>query len=235
MARTEVVMPQMGESITTGTITKWNKQPGEKIEIDEILLEISTDKVESEIPSPMEGVVVELLFEEGETVDVGEPIAYIDDDPNAKAGAGSKKEKDESEKASEESVEKEPKKEEPKKEETVKASDKKPEKKDGSRRFYTPLVRKLAEENEVDLSELEDIKGSGAGGRVNRDDFMSFLEQRKSGKGPQKRFRSKRSGAFGSSLWQGRAGGNCSHGQYEKNHCPQYAGEQANQPSRQFN
>ncbi|MEX0798590.1 MAG: dihydrolipoamide acetyltransferase family protein [Bacteriovoracaceae bacterium] len=187
MARTEVVMPQMGESITTGTITKWNKQPGEKIEIDEILLEISTDKVESEIPSPMEGVVVELLFEEGETVDVGEPIAYIDDDPNAKAGAGSKKEKDESEKASEESVEKEPKNEEPKKEETVKASDKKPEKKDGSRRFYTPLVRKLAEENEVDLSELEDIKGSGAGGRVNRDDFMSFLEQRKSGKGPQKK------------------------------------------------
>jgi pyruvate dehydrogenase E2 component (dihydrolipoamide acetyltransferase) len=83
MARVEVVMPQMGESITTGTITKWNKQPGDKIEIDEILLEISTDKVESEIPSPVEGKVVELIYPEGETIDVGKVIAYIDDDMNA--------------------------------------------------------------------------------------------------------------------------------------------------------
>ena len=62
MARIEVVMPQMGESITTGTITKWHKQPGEVIELDAILLEISTDKVESEIPSPVEGKIVQLLF-----------------------------------------------------------------------------------------------------------------------------------------------------------------------------
>ncbi len=62
MARVEVVMPQMGESITTGTITSWNKNVGDKIEIDEILLEISTDKVESEIPSPVEGKIVEITL-----------------------------------------------------------------------------------------------------------------------------------------------------------------------------
>ncbi|MBC74514.1 MAG: hypothetical protein CME64_00705 [Halobacteriovoraceae bacterium] len=174
MARTEVVMPQMGESITTGTITKWNKQPGDKIEIDEILLEISTDKVESEIPSPMEGVVVELLFEEGDTVDVGKPIAYIDDDPNAtpSSGGGSDKKEEKKEEASESKG--------AQSYETVHAKESKSE---GGRRFYTPLVRKLAEENNVDLSELENIDGSGAGGRVNKDDFMNFLENRKSGGG----------------------------------------------------
>ena len=83
MARVEVVMPQMGESITTGTITKWHKNVGDAIEIDEILLEISTDKVESEIPSPTEGKIVELLYPEGETIDVGKLIAVIDDDMNA--------------------------------------------------------------------------------------------------------------------------------------------------------
>ena len=83
MARHEIVMPQMGESITTGTITKWTKSVGEEIEIDEILLEISTDKVESEIPSPIGGRVAAILFEEGETIDVGVKIAEIEDDPAA--------------------------------------------------------------------------------------------------------------------------------------------------------
>src|SRR5690606_11474347 len=87
MARIEVVMPQMGESITTGTITKWHKQPGEVIELDAILLEISTDKVESEIPSPVEGRIVQLLYPEGTTVDVGKPIAIIEDDLDAKVDA----------------------------------------------------------------------------------------------------------------------------------------------------
>lgn len=181
MARTEVVMPQMGESITTGTITKWNKQPGDKIEIDEILLEISTDKVESEIPSPMEGVVVELLYEEGETVDVGQPIAYIDDDPNAKPSAGGDKGGKKEEPAKEEKPEASSEKAGSVGDMAVHSKEGKGESSEGGRRFYTPLVRKLAEENGVDLSELEHIQGSGAGGRVNRDDFMKYLESRKSG------------------------------------------------------
>jgi pyruvate dehydrogenase E2 component (dihydrolipoamide acetyltransferase) len=169
MARTEVVMPQMGESITTGTITKWCKAPGDKIEIDEILLEISTDKVESEIPSPMEGVVVELLYEEGETIDVGKVIAYIDDDPNAKPSSGGGAAKAEAPK--EEKVEAAPVKEaQPAASSNTQSS--------GGRRFYTPLVRKLAEENGVDLNELANINGSGAGGRVNKEDFENYLKNR---------------------------------------------------------
>ena len=78
--RHEIVMPQMGESITTGTITKWHKAPGDKIALDEILLEISTDKVESEIPAPIDGRVEELLFKEGDTVDIQKLIAIIEDD-----------------------------------------------------------------------------------------------------------------------------------------------------------
>jgi len=88
MARNDIVMPQMGESITNGTITKWHKQPGDKIEIDEILLEISTDKVESEIPSPFSGRVAEILFEEGETIDVGIKIASVEDDDSVELSGG---------------------------------------------------------------------------------------------------------------------------------------------------
>ena len=84
--RHEIVMPQMGESITNGTITKWHKAAGDMVEIDETLLEISTDKVESEIPSPIAGKIVEIKYPEGETVDVGILIAVIDDDANATVG-----------------------------------------------------------------------------------------------------------------------------------------------------
>lgn len=170
MARTEVVMPQMGESITTGTITKWCKALGDKIEIDEILLEISTDKVESEIPSPMEGVVVELLYEEGETIDVGKVIAYIDDDPNAKpSSGGSSDSAPKAEAKSEEKVEAAPAKQ---------AAPAASNESTGGRRFYTPLVRKLAQENGVALNELQNISGSGAGGRVNKEDFENYLKTR---------------------------------------------------------
>ncbi len=172
MARVEVVMPQMGESITTGTITKWNKAVGDTIEIDEILLEISTDKVESEIPSPVEGKIAELLFPEGETIDVGKVIAVIEDDMDADISASSAPAK---------------KTEAPKEEkvaETKAASAPVEEETSGERRFYTPLVKKLAKENGVALSELKQIKGSGAGGRVNRADFENYLKTRGSGATP---------------------------------------------------
>jgi 2-oxoglutarate dehydrogenase E2 component (dihydrolipoamide succinyltransferase) len=167
MARHEIVMPQMGESITNGTITKWHKQPGDKIEIDEILLEISTDKVESEIPSPMEGRIEEVKFPEGETVDVGIVIAIVEDDLSVPFGGGS------SESAA-------PAKEE-KTESTPAPSQEAPaasEEKSEGRRFYTPLVKSLAQKHGVALSELENIKGSGAGGRVNKEDFMNYLDNK---------------------------------------------------------
>lgn len=170
MARVEVVMPQMGESITTGTITKWNKQPGDKIEIDEILLEISTDKVESEIPSPVEGKVVELIYPEGETIDVGKVIAYIDDDMNAEVSSSAAAPA----KTAEVKVSTS---------EVVAVSTNTESETDG-RRFYTPLVKKLAKDNGVALSELAHINGSGAGGRVNREDFENYLANRSKATAP---------------------------------------------------
>ena len=166
MARVEIVMPQMGESITTGTITKWHKNVGDTIEIDEILLEISTDKVESEIPSPTEGKIIEILYPEGDTIDVGKLIAVLDDDLNAEVSAASSAPaaKEEAAPAAAAPV--------------VEATTSTPTANTGERRFYTPLVKKLAQENGVDINELANINGSGAGGRVNKDDFMSFLSTR---------------------------------------------------------
>jgi len=164
MAKNEIVMPQMGESITTGTITKWNKNVGDEIEIDEIILEISTDKVESEIPSPFSGRVEELLYEEGETIDVGKVIAIIEDDLSAPASkkdsSSAKKSTSEPEKASEK-----------------KAPTKNTQKPTSSTstKFYTPLVKKMAKEAGIELSQLDHISGSGAAGRVNKSDFEKFM------------------------------------------------------------
>ena len=174
MAKHEIVMPQMGESITNGTITKWHKQAGDMIELDEILLEISTDKVESEIPSPMEGRIEEILFPEGETIDIGIKIAVIEDDPsNVAFGGGASTEASSAPKAAAPTEASAPAATEP--EAPAKAAA--PEKGEG-RRFYTPLVRSLANKHGVELSELEHIKGSGAAGRVNKADFMNFLDNR---------------------------------------------------------
>lgn len=161
--REDVVMPQMGESITNGTITKWHKAPGDMIEIDEILLEISTDKVESEIPSPYAGRVEEVLFEEGETIDVGIKIASIETDSSKPMGASSSSAPAPVAATATESV-------------AVAASQTATS--DGARRFYTPLVRTLAAKHGVDLNELVGLTGSGAGGRVNKADFMKYLDNR---------------------------------------------------------
>src|SRR5690625_1117757 len=83
MAKVEVVMPEMGESVMEGTVIEWSKQIGDKIEADDTLLEIATDKVDTEVPSPESGILVEILVEEGETVEVGSPIAILATDPDA--------------------------------------------------------------------------------------------------------------------------------------------------------
>ena len=169
MARVKVVMPQMGESITNGTITKWHKQPGEEIQIDEILLEISTDKVESEIPSPVKGRVEVLHFPEGETVDVGILIAEIEDDLSV-AFSG------EAEASSSAPAPKEaPAAESPS---PAVAAPSSASSTSGDRKFYTPLVKAMAKEAGVSLDELANISGSGAGGRVNKSDLEKYLSNR---------------------------------------------------------
>ncbi len=174
--RHEIVMPQMGESITTGTITKWHKQPGDTIKLDEILLEISTDKVESEIPSPVEGRIEELLYKEGETVDVQKLIAIVEDDLSVSFKGGGASASVSAPKAAPAAP-------------TAPAAPAAPSvvasapvavattnSKDD--RFYTPLVRAMAKDAGVSLSELANVKGTGAGGRVNKEDFENFMKTR---------------------------------------------------------
>lgn len=182
MAKVEVVMPQMGESITTGTITKWHKNAGDVIELDAILLEISTDKVESEIPSPIHGKIVELLYPEGATVDVGKAIAIIEDDLNAKvenvsstksqAAAAPAKASAPAAEAGATQTAGAP--------EAMSVENTDERDADGFR-FYTPLVKAMAKEAGVALSELKNIKGSGAAGRVNKADLESYIASREKG------------------------------------------------------
>jgi pyruvate dehydrogenase E2 component (dihydrolipoamide acetyltransferase) len=177
MAKVEVVMPQMGESITTGTITKWHKGPGDMIELDAILLEISTDKVESEIPSPTEGRIVELLYPEGATVDVGRPIAIIEDDANASIDTASAPK---AQAAAAPAKATAPAAEAGATEQTAGAPEamQSVSEDEGGFRFYTPLVKAMAKEAGVALSELKNIKGSGAAGRVNKADLEAYIANR---------------------------------------------------------
>lgn len=171
--RHEIVMPQMGESITTGTITKWHKQPGDMIKLDEILLEISTDKVESEIPSPVEGRIEELLYKEGDTVDVQKLIAIVEDDTSvpfkgaggAPAAASAPKAAAPAAEASKAPVQN-----------TAAAAPAAAAAEDD--RFYTPLVKAMAKDAGVPLSELANVKGTGAAGRVNKADFEAYVANR---------------------------------------------------------
>lgn len=162
----DVVMPQMGESIAEGTITKWHKKVGDKIGKDETLLEISTDKVDSEIPSPAAGVIAEILFPEQTTVGVHTVIARISATGQVPVSAPVSTPA--------------PKFETPK----VSAPSAQPatQQQIPSDRFYSPLVLNIARTENVAMSELERIPGTGSGGRVSKKDILAYVEQKKSGK-----------------------------------------------------
>ncbi len=169
--KVEMVMPQMGESITEAKISKWRKGKGELVQKDEIILEISTDKVDSEIPAPAAGVLAELLFQEGDVVPVKTKIAVIDSDAKAgTASSSSAKPKPEAAPPARASVEVHSS-------EVHSNGSHHPEESD-SDKFYSPLVKSLAEKHGVSKSELASIKGSGQGGRVNKEDLLSYVESR---------------------------------------------------------
>lgn len=176
----DIIMPKMGESIMEGTILKWHKKPGDKIEKDETILEISTDKVDTEVPSPESGTVSELLFNEGDVVEVGSVIARLDGGSNGQAQTPVKEEKA----PAKEETKEQPKKEEPKHEEASVVSA--TESEDGgdssgggeSGRFYSPLVLNIARKEGIGFDELEKIKGTGAGGRVSKKDIQNYLKTR---------------------------------------------------------
>jgi 2-oxoglutarate dehydrogenase E2 component (dihydrolipoamide succinyltransferase) len=176
MAVVDIIMPKMGESIMDGRILKWYKQPGDKIDRDETLFEISTDKVDTEVPAAEGGIVVELLYNEGDTVNVTEVVARIETDAaNAKVKTG----------VTAKAEVKEETKPEPKVEEPKKEVEKAPvaEAKTGSGSgFYSPLVLNIASKEGVTMDELSGITGTGNGGRVRKQDILAYVEDRKSGK-----------------------------------------------------
>ncbi len=169
----DVEMPLLGEGVTEGTIVKWWKKPGDPVEKEETLLEISTDKVDSEIPSPYAGVVGEILAGEGQTVLVGEVIARI------KTGEGA-------------AVESAPPVETPPPPPIIKSVSEStgpaqpvkappaPVRTSGGR-FYSPLVRRIARKEGISAEELEQISGSGLHGRVTKDDILEYLKHRQPG------------------------------------------------------
>ncbi len=168
MGSYNVIMPKMGESIQEATITRWLKKAGDAVEEDDVLLEIATDKVDSEIPSPVAGKITRVLFPEGARVPVGEIIAVIslegespvtDDEPAQQPKA----ETAVTPASKEESIARP----------TAAATDY-----DHSGRFYSPLVQNIARKENITPAELDTIKGSGRDGRVRKQDVLSFLENR---------------------------------------------------------
>ncbi len=182
--RIEVQMPQMGESVMEGTVIEWAKSVGDEVEEDETLLEISTDKVDTEVPSPQAGTLVEILVEEGDTVEVGQTIAIIATGKAASASADTTSstatdtQKTKQETTSKQKTESQPA--QAKSTNGAPSGGSEPQRIGSDGRFYSPLVRSIAKEEGISQEELESIEGSGQGGRVSKEDVMSYLEERKS-------------------------------------------------------
>lgn len=178
MAQIELIMPKMGESIMEATVLKWLKNVGDTIEVDETVLEIATDKVDSEVPSPVAGVLSKILFQENDVVEVGKAIAIIstegelpasDQTPAPQVKAPEAATNGQSNGATKSvghvpvAVANEP----------VAATAK-----ISSDRFYSPLVKNIAKTENIGLAELEQLPGSGRGGRVTKRDILAYVENR---------------------------------------------------------
>ncbi|SCX87174.1 2-oxoglutarate dehydrogenase E2 component (dihydrolipoamide succinyltransferase) [Nonlabens sp. Hel1_33_55] len=187
MARFELKLPKMGESVAEATITSWLKNVGDAIEMDEPVLEIATDKVDSEVPSEVDGKLVEILFEVDDVVKVGQTIAIIetdgDDEGDSENSSDDSNEVEETiveigapagyaeqaTKTAEEQVEK-----------GLDTAGKNDYASTDS--FYSPLVKNIAKEENISMEELESISGTGKDARVTKNDILKFVENRKSGK-----------------------------------------------------
>lgn len=166
MAKFELKLPKMGESVAEATVTNWLKKVGDKIEMDEAVLEIATDKVDSEVPSEVAGTLVEILFNTDDVVQVGQTIAIIETEGGAVAATPEVKAEApvavaEVAKAVEAAKE------------TVAPADF-----STSDKFFSPLVKNIAKEEGISLAELESIAGSGKDGRVNKEDLLNYIKNR---------------------------------------------------------
>ncbi len=179
MASFDIIMPKMGESIEEATITNWFVKEGDQVEEEDILLEIATDKVDSEIPSPVDGVVKKILFAQDEVVAVGTVIAVIDMDGEPSTEDSEEPSGEETKPDAEPSVDAEPEK------------DDQPVSSPGdnisssSERFYSPLVKKIAREENITQEKLDRMEGSGLNGRVQKNDILRYLDQRQGAGGKE--------------------------------------------------
>ncbi len=171
MALVEMVMPKMGESVMEGTILKWLKKEGDKIQQDESVLEVATDKVDTEVPATYAGVLKQILVKEGQVVQVGSPIAVIDTEADVKvASSNSASGKNEVEKTIvQKNTTSTTIKQEVLKQETKTTT---------SNRFYSPLVLSIAKQEGISMQELDQVPGTGVEGRVTKKDILAYLEQR---------------------------------------------------------
>ena len=185
MAQYELLLPKMGESVAEATVIRWEKNPGDNIAIDDTILEIATDKVDSEVPSPVTGKMIKHLFNENDIAQVGDVIAIIEIESDTAVAEEVKDAEIESlEKATEipfipeEKIENivENKVEEGKVDENVEV--KQQNNSNSSDRFYSPLVKSIAQEEEISLEQLDKIKGSGSDGRVTKDDLLDFISSK---------------------------------------------------------
>ncbi len=198
---TKVDMPQMGESVVEGTILTWLKKEGDSVSVDDPLVEVSTDKVDTEIPSPVAGTITKILVQEGDTVEIGTALCEIEEGGGASSGAkeeqaepeGSKAEAqpdEEPERVEEPPQTEKPAAKEPEPAEAKPAPQQKPEPQqerpaasvateapsgggNGSQ-VLSPIVRRLAREHNIDVSQ---VRGTGAGGRITRDDILAFVDR----------------------------------------------------------
>ncbi|WP_405351413.1 dihydrolipoamide acetyltransferase family protein [Nonlabens sp. Asnod3-H03] len=174
MAKFELKLPKMGESVAEATITSWLKNVGDTIEADEAILEIATDKVDSEVPSEVDGTLVEVLFQVDDVVQVGQTIAIIETDgDNASVPAPAATETTAPAAITVETASAQVEKGM----ETAAPVDY-----TDSDSFYSPLVKNIAKEENISLQELESIKGTGSNGRVTKNDILSYVADKKAGK-----------------------------------------------------
>ncbi len=183
MAQVELIMPKLGESITEATILSWKKKVGDHVDEEETILEIATDKVDSEVPSPASGIITQILFEENAVVPIGKIIAVISTEASDEAMSDVGARMSDINSAGVESEKAAPKSETlpkttpieiPK---TATAVAEMSNQSDSSR-FYSPLVRTIAKEENVSVVELDKIEGSGQGGRVTKSDILNFVQNR---------------------------------------------------------
>lgn len=177
MAKFELKLPKMGESVAEATLTNWLKEVGDTIEADEAVLEIATDKVDSEVPSEVDGVLVEKLFDVDDVVQVGQTIAIIE----TEGGADETPKTENISKATADSTPEQAVKEVEKQFEAAKQETHTPIENTGDR-FYSPLVKNIAAAEGISQAELDGISGTGKDGRVTKNDILAYVENRSSAK-----------------------------------------------------